>query len=40
MHHTSSDETYMQLITIFRDKLKILTEKIKSKVYIYGFLKV
>ncbi len=39
MHPTSSDETYMQLITILRDKLKILAEKIEPKVYIYGFLK-
>ncbi len=40
MNNKSNDETYMQLIGALRDKLKQLAEKIESKVYEYGFLKL
>jgi hypothetical protein len=39
MNSKSSDETYMQLIGILRDKLRLLAEKTEPKVYLYGFLK-
>lgn len=39
MNHKSDDETYMTLIGNLRDQLKQLAEKIKPKVYDYGFLK-
>jgi hypothetical protein len=39
MNNKSEDETYMKLIGSLREKLKELTEKIKPKVYKYGFLK-
>ncbi|MCD6595746.1 hypothetical protein J7L68_08760, partial [bacterium] len=39
MNNKSDDETYMKLIGDLRDKLKKLAEKIKPKVYEYGFLK-
>lgn len=39
MNNKSSDETYMNLITNLRDKLKLLQAKIEPKVYEYGFLK-
>lgn len=39
MNNKSSDETYMNLIGDLREKLKQLADKIKPKVYEYGFLK-
>ncbi|MDR3266179.1 MAG: hypothetical protein LBT24_01230 [Tannerella sp.] len=39
MNNKSENETYMNLITDLRDKLKILAKKIEPKVYEYGFLK-
>jgi hypothetical protein len=40
MNNSSEDETYTNLITNLRDKLKILAKKIEPKVYEYGFLKL
>jgi hypothetical protein len=40
MNNKSSDETYMQLISDLRLKLKKLAEKIEPKVYEYEFLKL
>ena len=40
MNHKSADETYTELITDVRDKLRTLAAKIEPKVYEYGFLKV
>jgi hypothetical protein len=39
MKTRSEDETYNALIGTLREKLGILTEKIRHKVYEYGFLK-
>jgi hypothetical protein len=39
MKSRSEDETYMELITNLRNKLKLLQIKIEPKVYEYGFLK-
>ena len=39
MNSKSDDATYMQLIGALRESLKTLAEKIKPKVYDYGFLK-
>ena len=39
MNSKSDDERYMELIKDLRYKLKILADKIKPKVYEYGFLK-
>jgi hypothetical protein len=39
MNSRSTDETYTQLIANLRDALKVLADKIKPKVYEYGFLK-
>jgi len=39
MNNKSNDNTYMDLITGLRDKLKVLSKKIEPKVYEYGFLK-
>jgi hypothetical protein len=39
MNNGSENETYMNLITDIREKLKILAKKIEPKVYKYGFLK-
>lgn len=39
MNNKSPDETYMNLITELREKLRQLAEKIEPKVYEYGFLK-
>ncbi|MBS1640472.1 MAG: hypothetical protein JSR12_10480 [Bacteroidetes bacterium] len=39
MNNKSSDETYTNLISNLRDKLKQLAAKIEPKVYQYGFLK-
>jgi len=39
MNSKSDDATYTQLITELRNKLAVLAEKIKPKVYDYGFLK-
>jgi hypothetical protein len=39
MNNKSEDQTYMQLITELRAKLKHLANKIAPKVYEYGFLK-
>ncbi|MEZ4876488.1 MAG: hypothetical protein R2805_02885 [Flavobacterium sp.] len=40
MNSKSDDATYTQLIANLRSKLGILADKIKPKVYEYGFLKV
>jgi hypothetical protein len=39
MNNGSENETYMNLITDIREKLRILAKKIEPKVYEYGFLK-
>ncbi len=39
MNNKSNDERYMELISILREKLKLLAKKIEPKVYEYGFLK-
>jgi len=39
MNNKSSDETYMTLIGVLREKLRQLADKIEPKVYEYGFLK-
>ncbi len=39
MNSKSDDEKYMELIGILRDKLNFLADKIKPKIYEYGFLK-
>lgn len=39
MNNKSENETYMQLITELREKIKVLSSKIAPKVYEYGFLK-
>jgi hypothetical protein len=39
MNSKSNDEKYMKLLNNLKDKLQILAEKIKPKVYEYGFLK-
>jgi hypothetical protein len=39
MNSKSDDETYTQLIAELRENLKVLADKIKPKVYEYGFLK-
>lgn len=39
MNSKSDDATYTQLITDLRGKLAVLADKIKPKVYEYGFLK-
>lgn len=39
MNSSSDDMEYMNLINRLRDKLKILSFKLESKVYKYGFLK-
>jgi hypothetical protein len=39
MNIKSNDETYNKLLTVLREKLNILTNKIQPKVYKYGFLK-
>ncbi len=39
MNHNSSNENYTNLIAILRDKLKLLAQKIETKVYAYEFLK-
>jgi len=39
MHNKSEDDIYMELITSLRKKLRLLSKKIASKVYEYGFLK-
>jgi predicted RNA methylase len=39
MNNKSKDENYMKLIKNIREKLHILENKIKPKVYEYGFLK-
>lgn len=39
MNNKSDDETYMNLISDLRAKLKLLEKKIEPKVYEYGFLK-
>jgi len=39
MNNKSTDETYTNLISNLREKLKILAETIEPKVYEYGFLK-
>ncbi|GHT76044.1 hypothetical protein AGMMS50262_13190 [Bacteroidia bacterium] len=39
MNNTSKDEKYNELIGLLRERLKILAQKIKLKVYEYEFLK-
>ena len=39
MNSTSDDDTYMELIKKLRTQLKFLADKIKPKIYEYGFLK-
>jgi len=39
MNNTSTDEKYNKLMSVLREKLKILAEKIPEKVYLHGFLK-
>jgi hypothetical protein len=39
MNSKSDDPRYMELIGALRSKLSILADKIKPKVYEYGFLK-
>ena len=39
MNSKSDDAAYMQIIGALRESLKTLAEKIKPKVYDYGFLK-
>ncbi|MEZ4724888.1 MAG: hypothetical protein R2863_09570 [Candidatus Kapaibacterium sp.] len=39
MNIRSDDEKYMELIGELRDKLNFLADKIKPKIYEYGFLK-
>lgn len=39
MKNESADETYTQLITELRLRIKTLAHKIEPKVYLYGFLK-
>lgn len=39
MNAKSEDETYTELITTLREKMKLLAKRIEPKVYEYGFLK-
>lgn len=39
MNAKSDDETYTELITDLREKMKLLAKRIEPKVYEYGFLK-
>jgi hypothetical protein len=39
MKTKSDDETYNKLIAALRNSLRALSEKIRPKVYEYGFLK-
>jgi hypothetical protein len=39
MKPKSDDETYNTLLAALRDNLRLLSEKIRPKVYEYGFLK-
>ena len=39
MNAKSDDETYTELITTLREKMKVLAKRIEPKVYEYGFLK-
>ena len=39
MNAKSDDETYTELITTLREKMKLLAKRIEAKVYEYGFLK-
>ncbi len=39
MNAKSDDETYTELITTLREKMKLLAKRIEPKVYEYGFLK-
>ena len=39
MNNRSEDEKYMELIGELRNKLDFLNDKIKPKIYEYGFLK-
>ncbi len=39
MNAKSDDETYMELISDLREKMKLLAKRIEAKVYEYGFLK-
>ena len=39
MNAKSDDARYMELISALRNKLNVLADKIKPKVYEYGFLK-
>lgn len=39
MNAKSDDETYTELVTTLREKMKLLAKRIEPKVYEYGFLK-
>jgi len=39
MNNKSTDEKYNERISILREKLKILADKIAEKVYLHKFLK-
>ena len=39
MNAKSDDETYTELISELREKMKLLAKRIEAKVYEYGFLK-
>ncbi len=39
MNARSNDEKYTELISELRNKLNVLADKIKPKIYVYGFLK-
>ncbi len=39
MNAKSDDETYTELISDLREKMKLLAKRIEAKVYEYGFLK-
>lgn len=39
MNSKSGDEAYLGLMSVLREKLQLLEEKIEPKVYLYGFLK-
>ena len=39
MNNRSDDDTYMELIGELRNKLDFLNDKIKPKIFEYGFLK-
>jgi len=38
MNNTSADEKYNELMSVLREKLNVLADKIAKKVYDHGFL--